>query len=178
MVERGPNDDDVNAREAETILAESMKDAGREPVSESRARRFYDRIRANITSYLSRKGKKAGRAQDFLLLAPDVFILLWRLTRDERVAGKHKVLLGTAIAYFIFPLDIMPEAIFGPIGFLDDLVLGVYVLNRMLADTDEQILRDHWSGSEDVLAMIRRVIRATDDLVATDVVKAVKKIVK
>ena len=42
------------------------------------------------------------------MLVPDVFILLWRLTTDRRVSGKDKVLVGSALAYFILPLDFMP----------------------------------------------------------------------
>lgn len=146
------------------------------PISEGKANRFYDRIRETIASRIE-KGKISGRAQDVVFFAPDVFILLFRLTRDERVSGKNKVLLGTAVAYYVFPIDLIPDFL-GPIGFLDDLILGVYVLNRMLADTDEQILRDHWSGSGDVLDVIRRVLKAADGLVASDVVKAIKKIVR
>lgn len=164
-------------KEQEALVAEVLKDS-QQPVSQEKAFRFYDRIRKMIATYLSRKGRQPGRIQDALFFAPDIFILLWRLTRDERVSGRNKVLLGTAIAYYIFPLDIMPEALFGPIGFLDDLIFGVYVLNRMLVDTDEQVLRDHWSGSGDVLEVIQRLLKSADGLVASDVVNAIKKIVK
>jgi uncharacterized membrane protein YkvA (DUF1232 family) len=149
-----------------------------QPVSEKRASRFYDRIRGNIHEFLERRGSATGKAGDFLLLAPDVFILLWRLTTDRRVSAKNKAMLGSAIAYYVFPLDVMPEAILGPLGFLDDLVLGVYVLSRMLGDTDEAILREHWSGREDLLEMIRRVLAAADQLVAKDFVKQIKRMFK
>ncbi|HSN68214.1 MAG TPA: DUF1232 domain-containing protein, partial [Thermoanaerobaculia bacterium] len=118
---------------AEVVLAEVEREA-RDPVSEEKANRFYDRIRRRLSSSVPGGG---GRMQDLLFFAPDVFILLWRLTRDERVTGKNKVLLGSAVAYYIFPLDLMPD-ILGPIGFMDDMLFGVYVLNRMLADTDEE----------------------------------------
>lgn len=162
--------------EADEILREAIGDSPEEPpISETKANRFYDRLREKISSYLS-KGKAPSLARDALLFAPDTFILLTRLARDPRVTGKNKVLLGSAIAYFVFPLDLMPEAIFGPIGYLDDLVFAVYVLNRMLADTDEEVLREHWSGNGDVLQMIRQILASADKLVATDVVKAIKKI--
>lgn len=169
--------DDPTAENEDALVAEVLMDS-QKPVTETRAFRFYDRIRKMIATYLSRKGRKPGRVQDALFFAPDIFILLWRLTRDERVSGRNKVLLGTAIAYYIFPLDIMPEALLGPIGFLDDLIFGVYVLNRILVDTEEQVLRDHWSGSGDVLEVIRRILKSADGLVASDVVNAIKKIVK
>jgi uncharacterized membrane protein YkvA (DUF1232 family) len=136
--------------------------------------RFYDRLRERIHSYVG-KGRVTEKIADFLLLAPDVFMLLWRLTNDPRVSGKDKVLLGTGVAYYIFPFDIVPEAILGPIGYLDDLVFGVYVLNRMLSDTDAQILREHWSGHEDILASIQKVLTAVDNLLAGDVISKLKK---
>jgi uncharacterized membrane protein YkvA (DUF1232 family) len=146
-------------------------------VSEERAERFYDRIRGRIHEYLQGKGKVV-KSSEYLLLVPDLFMLLWRLANDPRVSGKNKVLLGSGIAYFIFPFDIMPEALLGPIGYLDDLVFGVYMLNRMLNDTDVEILREHWSGEEDVLAMIRRVLNAADKLVGTELIDRLKRMMK
>lgn len=152
--------------------------ASSEGLSEKKAQRFYDRLRSTITATLERKGSSLGKARDFLLLVPDVFILLWRLANDKRVTGKNKVLLGSGLAYYLFPLDIMPEALIGPVGFVDDLVFAVYILNKMLSDTDEAILREHWSGSEDLLAMIRRVLASADGLVTNDWVGQLKKFVK
>ena len=139
-----------------------------------RATRFYDRIRASIQRYVDKKGGALGKAAEFLLLVPDIFILLWRLTTDARVTGKDKMLLGSAIAYYIFPFDILPEALLGPMGFMDDLVFGVFVLNKIL-NADPEVVREHWSGSEDVLATIQRVLGAADGLVGSDMVGKIKK---
>ena len=170
----GTNDvtDDELARSVSDI-AESL------PVNEGRAQRFYDRVRGSIHEYVERKGGGTlGKTADFLLLVPDVFILLWRLTTDSRVTGKDKVLLGSAIAYFIFPFDIIPEALVGPMGFLDDLVFGVYVLNRIVKDTDASVLRQHWSGNSDVLESIQKVLNAADSLVGTEFLGRIKKMMK
>lgn len=140
-----------------------------------RAARFYDRLRKAIRSYVEKKSAVLGKTAEFLLLVPDVFMLLWRLTTDARVTSKDKVLLGSAIAYYIFPFDIIPEALLGPMGFLDDLVFGVFVLNKMLTTTDPEILREHWSGSDDVLASIQRVLTAADSLVGSNMVGKIKK---
>jgi uncharacterized membrane protein YkvA (DUF1232 family) len=161
-------------------FARSVSDiAESEPMSEGRAQRFYDRVRTSIHNYVEKKGGGAvGKTAEFLLLVPDVFILLWRLATDGRVDGKNKVLVGSAIAYYIFPFDIMPEALLGPVGYLDDLVFGVYVLNKVLKDTDPSILRQHWSGSTDVLDSIQRVLNAADSLVGSDFLGRIKKMLK
>ena len=140
-----------------------------------RATRFYDRIRNTIQRYVDKKGALVGKTAGFLLLVPDVFILLWRLTTDSRVNGKDKVLLGSAVAYYVMPFDLIPEALVGPAGYLDDLVFGVYVLNKILGNVDASILREHWSGSEDVLDSIQNVLNAAESLVGTELVGRIKK---
>ncbi|MDR1940933.1 MAG: DUF1232 domain-containing protein [Endomicrobium sp.] len=40
------------------------------------------------------------------------------------------------LLYFIIPFDLMPEALFLFLGFSDDLLLLVYVLNKMRPDID------------------------------------------
>jgi uncharacterized membrane protein YkvA (DUF1232 family) len=145
------------------------------PVTSGRADRFYDRMRDRIRAYLEKKGSVAGKTGEYLLLAPDVFVLLWRLINDDRVDAKNKVALGSGVAYFLFPLDITPEAFFGPIGYIDDLIFGVLLLKRMLVDTDAAILREHWSGKDDLLVMIEKVLSSADQLVGSELLNRFKK---
>ena len=165
---------------SETDFEETMRESSElsGPVSRERADRFYDRMRENIRKYLDDKGSVAGSTGEYLLLAPDVFVLLWRLINDKRVNAKNKVMLGSGLAYYLFPLDIMPEGILGPIGYLDDLVFAVYLLNKLMTDTDVEILREHWSGRDDVLDTIRKVLGAADNLVSSDILNKFKKSAK
>jgi uncharacterized membrane protein YkvA (DUF1232 family) len=176
-MEETPGLNDVSDDDLARSVAETAEAAGN--MNEGRAQRFYDRARTAIHDYVERKGGgAASKTTEFLLLVPDVFILLWRMTKDGRVSGKNKVLLGSAVAYYVFPFDIIPEALVGPIGYLDDLVFGVYVLNKVLKDTDPSILREHWSGSSDVLDSIQRVLNAADSLVGTELLGRIKKLMK
>jgi uncharacterized membrane protein YkvA (DUF1232 family) len=167
---------DVSEQDNEVTMAEVTEVTG--PVSSDRAQRFYDRVRASIRQYLERKANLGEKTTDYLLLVPDVFMLLWRLVNDARVNAKNKVLLGSGIAYYIFPLDMLPEAIVGPMGYMDDLVFGVYLLNKILGDTDAEVLRKHWSGSEDLLQSMQNVLNAADQLLGKDMVGRVKKLIK
>ena len=144
---------------------------------EASAQRFYDRLRRRIRDYMERKGDTLEKAAEYLLLVPDMFMLLFRLAKDSRVTGKNKVLLGTGLAYYIFPFDFLPEAFVGPMGYLDDLIFAVYVLNKMLTDTDVEILREHWSGDDDVLDTVRRVLAKADQLVSSNVLGKLKKMI-
>ncbi len=155
-----------------------LRHAEEEGMNGDRAQRFYDRIRTSIQQYLDRKGGAVGKTGEFLMLVPDIFILLWRLTSDGRVNGKNKVLLGSGIAYFILPFDLIPEGIVGPVGYVDDLVFAVYILNKVLTDTDPEILREHWPGTEDVLDTIQKVLDAADNLVGSNMLERIKKMMK
>jgi uncharacterized membrane protein YkvA (DUF1232 family) len=170
---------DPNAA-SEADFEEGMRDAAESTstMSQDRAQRYYERVRTSIQNYLAKKGSVVGKAGEYLLLVPDVFILLWRLTTDGRVNNKNKVLLGSSLAYYIFPFDIIPEAIVGPMGYLDDLVFGVYVLNKILGDTDAAIIREHWPGNTDVLDVIQRVLNAAENLVSSDLLARFKKMLK
>ena len=166
----------MSEQDFEETMRESTEVTG--PVSRERANRFYDRMRDGIRRFLDGKGSAVGKTGEYLMLAPDVFVLLWRLINDNRVSAKNKVMLGSGLAYYLFPLDIMPEGLIGPLGYIDDLVFAVYLLNKMLTDTDVAILREHWSGGEDVLATIRKVLQAADNLVGSDILGKIKKAMK
>jgi uncharacterized membrane protein YkvA (DUF1232 family) len=157
---------------------EDFEELRGENISQDRAERFYDRVRGKIQRYVDSKGATIGKTAEYLLLVPDVFILLWRLVNDSRVSSKNKVLLGSGIAYYIFPIDLIPEAFVGPIGYLDDLVFGVYILNRVLVDTDPAVLTEHWPGSDDVFAMIQKVLGKADALIGREIVDRIKRMVK
>ena len=177
-------DEELNGSNQQELSDEDFAEVMREsselstPVTSSRAERFYDRMRERIRTYLEKKGTLAGKAGEYLLLAPDVFVLLWRLVSDSRVNSKNKVMLSSGIAYFLFPLDITPEAFFGPIGYIDDLIFAVLMLKHMLTDTDPAILREHWAGSEDILATIERVLSSAEQLVGSELMGRFKRAVK
>ena len=139
-------------------------------------RRFYDRMRRRIEHAVEKK-KVVGKAAEFLMLVPDIFVLLWRLTIDRRVKAKNKALLGGAVLYFVIPFDLLPEALVGPIGYLDDLIFAVYVLNKILGTTDPAVLREHWSGRGDVLETMQRVLHEADTVVDSKVMAKLKKMV-
>ncbi len=141
-------------------------------------RRFYDRLRQVINARIRKRGALINKTAEWLLFLPDVFVLLFRLTRDPRVSRKNKVILGAALAYFISPLDLLPEAIVGPIGYVDDLILAAYVLNKILQDTDEAVLREHWSGERDILDIVRHLLNEADSMVESKTLAKLKRIIR
>ena len=118
----------------------------------------YRTIRDRVSGY-------TGQYADYLLLLPDLFLLATRLMLDPRVDKKHKVYLGAALAYVVGPFNLLSERVFGPLGYLDDLVVLVAALNMMLNDLDKQIVAEHWSGKADLLESIQKVIAQADQFI-------------
>jgi uncharacterized membrane protein YkvA (DUF1232 family) len=95
---------------------------------------------------------------------PDLFLLITRLMLDPRIEGRHKVYMGAALAYVISPFDLLTERRFGMLGYLDDLVVIVAALNILVNEADRAVVLEHWTGKEDLLATIQRVLGQADDL--------------
>ncbi|MBO8164995.1 MAG: DUF1232 domain-containing protein [Brevibacillus sp.] len=136
--------------------------------------RYYDKLRSKIEEFVREKGASSKTAE-YLLLAPDLFVLLARLMLDKRVPVQAKVVAGAVVAYFLSPIDFIPELLTGPLGFLDDIVLAVYALRRILIDVDRQVVLEHWNGKQDLLQTISRVIEKADDLVGHKVLSKLEQ---
>jgi uncharacterized membrane protein YkvA (DUF1232 family) len=132
---------------------------------------FYLKIRKKITAFLE---KNETPYADILLLAPDLFHLLVKLTLDERVPSKEKAKFIGVIAYFISPLDLLPEFLLGPIGYLDDIALTAYVLNNYINETDAQIVRELWAGDQDILTSIKNVLSVADKAIGSGLWKKIR----
>ena len=67
------------------------------------------------------------------------------------------MIAGLGIAYVLSPIDLIPEIIFGPFGFIDDLLIVGSALSRVLNYVHPDVVHSHWSGQGDVLDAIQRV---------------------
>jgi uncharacterized membrane protein YkvA (DUF1232 family) len=141
---------------------------------------FYDRLRQQVLKAVegrtSRSGKLTEKAIKALLLVPDIFILLVRLLLDKEVPGSARAMIGGALAYFLLPFDVLPEALLGPAGYLDDLVLAAAVLAQAFGGDLEPYARKHWNGPEDLRVVLRDLTETAQSLLGTNVYERLKKI--
>lgn len=100
----------------------------------------------------SEKSELKGRMRSFLMFLPNMVMLLGRLLKDNRVPIAEKTLFTAAIVYVISPLDFIPD-IFPFIGQIDDIYVVALVLLRLVNRTDESVVREHWSGGGDIVAL-------------------------
>ncbi len=92
------------------------------------------------------------RLKSFLMFLPNMVVLLARLFKDSRVPTAEKALLIGSIIYVISPLDLIPD-VFPFIGQVDDLYVVALVVLRLINRTDESVVREHWSGGGDIVAL-------------------------
>jgi uncharacterized membrane protein YkvA (DUF1232 family) len=138
---------------------------------------FYDRLRSRILETVERRGGKLPEDVIIaLLLVPDIFILLVRLTLDKEVPRRARILIGGALAYFISPIDLLPELILGPIGYLDDLVVGVAVVSQVFTGDLEPYARKHWTGRQDLHVVLHDISAAARSLLGPGVHDRLKRL--
>lgn len=128
----------------------------------AREKRAYDRVRARIIDLRPRA--KPG-VRDLLLFLPDLVVLLLRLMRDPRIPVGVKTVAAAGIGYTLSPLDLMPEILFGPLGFLDDVVIAAAAVSWIVNRVHPDLVRAHWPGTDDVLDVVRRVLGWSESLV-------------
>ena len=65
--------------------------------------------------------------------------------KNVSILGKSKVLLSfiVTLRYFVFAIDVIPEVLFGPIGFLGD----IFVIIWMIGIVNEELSK--YSGPQD-----------------------------
>jgi uncharacterized membrane protein YkvA (DUF1232 family) len=101
----------------------------------------------------------AGRRESARALAgfiPDCIVLCSRLLRDPRVPHRKKLLLVALAGYLALPFDLVPDFI--PIaGQLDDVIIVALVLRSFLRGGGENLVREHWPGPDNTLALILRL---------------------
>ncbi len=134
---------------------------------------FYKRFRRRMQKFTASPGTLKHRFREFFLLGPDLLHLCIHLVVDKDVPAKHKAKLAAAIAYFISPLDILPELVLGPIGYLDDIAIVAYVLNSLLNEVPEEVLTRHWAGEKDVFTVIQAAVMTADRLVGKGLFKKI-----
>ncbi|MFC1553445.1 YkvA family protein [candidate division KSB1 bacterium] len=136
---------------------------------------YYLKLRKKIRNWIDSKGGKESKWGEIIITAPDMFHLLWKLSTDPEVPAKSKAILMGVIVYFISPIDLLPEAVLGPMGYLDDIALTAFVLNRLVNETDPQKVRKHWAGEQDILILIKNILANADKFLGKGLWNRLKK---
>ena len=146
-------------------MTEATDEPAIEAVDSERLLAFYDRLRVRMEAALSRR--IGGPASAALLAAPDLFVLLVRLFFDSEVPQATRALIGGALVYFVLPVDLVPEALLGFGGFVDDVVISATVLAHVMATDLKPVVVRQWSGSRHLHAVLADAAGAADALLSS-----------
>lgn len=137
---------------------------------------FYQQVRKKIHALVETKGSGLKYAE-FLLAGPDLLHLMCKLALDARIPAASKAVLATAIAYFVSPVDIIPEGLVGPAGYIDDVALAAVVLNQLMNSGGGQIAKELWAGNGDLLDLLQRILAVADRMVGAQAWAKLRKLV-
>ena len=110
-------------------------------------------------------GEYEGRYDDLIYQAPALYRLLTHLLDDPSLPGRLRPLVLAAIAYFILPVDIIPESLEGPYGYVDDIWLCAFVAERIRQGLGEEILTSNWDGEAPLFPLIQDILGQEDTLI-------------
>jgi uncharacterized membrane protein YkvA (DUF1232 family) len=69
--------------------------------------------------------------------------LSFKLMADARVPWHLKLFYGAIIVYVVSPFDLIPEAIFPPLGYAEDIVLYLVALHNLVKFSPSEVVREH-----------------------------------
>ncbi|RLC58146.1 MAG: hypothetical protein DRI80_14140 [Chloroflexota bacterium] len=123
---------------------------------------FYDWLKQDIAAY-------EGRHDDLIYLAPEFYRLLTNLLDDARLPGRLRPLVSCAIAYFILPADVIPEELYGPYGYVDDIFLCAFVADQVREQVGmDEILAENWEGEAAIIPLVQEVLAKEQDLIGDE----------
>jgi uncharacterized membrane protein YkvA (DUF1232 family) len=85
---------------------------------------------------------------------PAFIKLLARLMRDPRVSRLDRVIVGAVLAYFVSPVDLVPDLVFPVLGQVDDIYFLALALSRLVNNAGTEVLLEHWDGEESSLELL------------------------
>jgi uncharacterized membrane protein YkvA (DUF1232 family) len=108
---------------------------------------------------------------------PKIFSLITNIASDKNSDGIVKVIMNSAISYFILTIDVVPEKEFGIKGYVDDFFISLYALNKLLeydSNQGEYLISKHWKLDDDYKVYISekyyQQMRALNDRIIADII--------
>jgi len=95
---------------------------------------------------------KTDEDYDLIKDYPKIFSLITDIASDRNSDGITKVIMNSAISYFILTVDVIPEKEFGIKGYIDDFYICLHALKRLLEYDQKQgeyLISKHWKLEED-----------------------------
>lgn len=103
---------------------------------------YHDFLEAEINGY-------RGAIKDYIYYLPALFrALCGMLDQPELEAGDRKFVLA-ALGYLVAPNDLVPEEIYGPAGYVDDVYVCCWVLDHLIKRHGIGFVEPYWEKETD-----------------------------
>ena len=122
---------------------------------------FYDALQENLDAY-------EGEYASFIDYGPELFKLLCDILDDKRVNADLRLKISAGISYYVVPMDIIPESIYGPYGYIDDIYLTVYVLKQVVEIHGIELLEQFWQSEENILNVMTTCFEKSEEILEED----------
>ena len=110
-----------------------------------------------------------GRHDDLIYQAPAFYRLLVRMLDDPLLPERLRPLVLAAVAYLILPADVIPEDIYGPYGYVDDIFLCAFVAQHVVQETGaEELLEHNWDGEAPIMPLLQDILSRERDLIGEE----------
>ncbi len=133
---------------------------------ENAFRDFYDTLIENLETY-------SGEYESFIDYGPDLFKLLCNLLKSD-IDSSLKLPICGAIAYYVTPDDVIPENIYGPYGYTDDIYISSYVI-KMVADKHGYEFIQKISSDENIESILNECEEKSLEILKDDEIKSIKE---
>ena len=104
---------------------------------------FYDTLIENLDSY-------DGEYASFIDCGPNLYKLLCAVLDSNELTQDLRLTVSAAIAYYVVPMDVIPEQEYGPYGYIDDIFISVYALKKVADELGYELLQYYWEFDTDV----------------------------
>ena len=124
---------------------------------------FYDTLIDNLENY-------SGEYESFIDYGPELFKLLCELLNSD-IDNSLRLPICGAIAYYVTPEDVIPEQIYGPYGYVDDIYISSYVLKMVAEKHGYEFLQQYFDG--DIEAIINKCEEKSLEILKDDEIKSI-----
>lgn len=126
---------------------------------------YHDVLKENLDSY-------DGDYEKIVDYSPKLFKLLTDILNEKVIESESRLKISAAIGYFVAPFDIIPEQIYGPNGYVDDIFICTYVIKDIGDELGYEFLESLWEGEEELKEVIEECYKRSEEVLGdkTDLV--------
>jgi uncharacterized membrane protein YkvA (DUF1232 family) len=108
---------------------------------------------------ISRIASRPDHEREIIKYFPHLYALACKILNDEYTDWHTKMMISTALGYYILEEDIIPD--YREHGYVDDLFILSYVLREIKKHVSPNIITYNWEYDEDILELIDSVYENT-----------------